>query len=102
MPIEPPPSRWTMPDPRMAGDDEIVGVGADLEPGTVLTASRAGIFPMPLRRRLAWWSPDPRGILPLDGLKVSRSLRKSCDHFEIRIDSSFDQVIDACAERRRP
>ncbi|HLY81391.1 MAG TPA: leucyl/phenylalanyl-tRNA--protein transferase [Acidimicrobiales bacterium] len=107
-PVEPPPSRWTFPADvgdiaRAAGEGEVVGVGADLEPGTILAAYRHGLFPMPVRRgTLAWWSPDPRGVLPLDGLKVSRSLRKSCDRFEIKVDSSFVQVIDACAERRRP
>jgi leucyl/phenylalanyl-tRNA---protein transferase len=83
-----------------------VGVGADLEPGTVLAAYRAGLFPMPARRRLtAWWSPDPRGIIPLvggGGLRVSRSLRKSCSHFAIRIDTAFSDVIAACGDRHRP
>jgi len=77
-------------------------VGADLEPGTLLAAYRHGLFPMPARRGVvAWWSPDPRGIVPLSGLRVSRSPRKSCDRFEIRVDHDFDQVIEACADRRR-
>ena len=79
-------------------------MGADLEPGTVLAAYRAGLFPMPLRRprTVAWWSPDPRGIVPLDGLKISRSLRRSCARFEVRVDTAFDEVIDACADPSRP
>ena len=101
MPCEPPPSRWTFPDP--AGvDGEVVGLGGDLEPGTVLAAYRAGIFPMPLRRRLAWWSPEPRGIIPLDGLHSTRRLRRSDRRFEIRVDTAFTEVIDACADPRRP
>ncbi len=51
---------------------------------------------------MGWWSPDPRAIVPLDGLRVSRSLRKSCHRFEIRIDTAFADVVDACADRRRP
>jgi leucyl/phenylalanyl-tRNA--protein transferase len=51
---------------------------------------------------LAWWSPDPRAILPLDGLRVSRSLRRSRRQFEVRIDTAFDDVIDACADPSRP
>jgi leucyl/phenylalanyl-tRNA--protein transferase len=51
---------------------------------------------------LAWWSPDPRGVIPLDGLHVSRSLRKSCGRFEIRVDTAFDQVIRGCADPARP
>ena len=92
-----------MPDPRRADDDGLVAVGADLEPGTILHAYRSGLFPMPVRRRtVGWWSPDPRGILPLDGLQVSRSLRRSCARYEVRIDTAFDAVIDACADPRRP
>jgi leucyl/phenylalanyl-tRNA---protein transferase len=106
-PVEPPPSRWSFPTTvseiaAAAGDGEVIGVGADLEPGTLLAAYRHGLFPMPARRGVvAWWSPDPRGIVPLSGLRVSRSLRKACDHFEIRVDHDFDQVVEACADRRR-
>lgn len=60
---------------------------------------------MPARRGIvAWWSPDPRGIIPVDaeGLRVSRSLRRSCRRFEIRVDTAFDEVIASCADRRRP
>ena len=76
-------------------------MGADLEPGTLLAAYRSGLFPMPVDDGLAWWSPEPRGILPLDGLRVSRSLRKSCARFEVRVDTAFDQVVAACADRSR-
>ena len=103
MPVEPPPSKWTFPDPARAADGEVVGLGGDLEPGTLLAAYRAGIFPMPLgRRRLAWWSPEPRGILPLDGLHFARRLRRSDRRFEIRVDTAFAQVVEACADPRRP
>lgn len=102
-PIDPPPSRWVLPSPERSDDDGVCGIGADLEPGTILEAYRTGLFPMPIRRRLlAWWSPDPRGIIPLDGLRISRSLRRSIDRFEIRIDSAFDRVILACADPSRP
>ena len=71
-------TRWALPSPRTADRDGIAGVGGDLEPGTLLEAYRRGLFPMPFgRRRLAWFSPDPRAIIPLDGLVVSRSLRRS-------------------------
>jgi leucyl/phenylalanyl-tRNA--protein transferase len=106
--VEPTPSRWSFPDTveeisAAAGDGEIVGIGADLAPGTVLSAYRHGLFPMPVRRGvLAWWSPDPRGIVPLDRLHVSRSLRRSCARFEIRVDTDCKTVIEACADRHRP
>ena len=51
---------------------------------------------------MAWWSPDPRGVLPLDGLRVSRSLRRSCARFEVRVDTAFRSVMAGCAERSRP
>jgi leucyl/phenylalanyl-tRNA--protein transferase len=86
-----------------AGDGEVIGAGADLEPGTILAAYRHGLFPMPVRRGVtAWWSPEQRGLIPLDGLKVSRSLRKSCTRYQIRVDTALDEVIDACADRQRP
>lgn len=105
-PVEPPPSRWAFPDPTTSDPSGLVGLGADLEPGTLLAAYRNGLFPMPigrtrLTRRLAWWSPDPRGVLPFDRLRVSRSLRKACAHFEVRVDTAFGAVLDACADPNR-
>jgi leucyl/phenylalanyl-tRNA--protein transferase len=97
-----------MPDPLdVAPGDDLVAVGADLAPGTLLAAYRAGLFPMPVdphrrRSKLAWFSPDPRGIIPLDGLHVSRSLRRSMKHFEVRMDTRFTDVIRACGDPRRP
>lgn len=51
--------------------------------------------------RLGWWSPDPRGILPLDGLRVTRSMRQSAKRFEIRVDTCFTRVMRACADPSR-
>ena len=102
-PVEPWPSRWRLPDPNDADRRGLCAVGADLEPGTLLAAYRHGLFPMPVRKKLVgWWSPDPRGVLPLDGLRVSRSLRKSCARFEIRFDTRFRDVMQACGDPRRP
>jgi leucyl/phenylalanyl-tRNA---protein transferase len=104
VPIEPPASTWGFPAPATADDHGVVGIGADLEPGTLLAAYRSGLFPMPLHRGgpMAWWSPDPRGILPLDGLRVSRSLRRSRQRYEIRIDTAFAEVVHACGTPSRP
>jgi leucyl/phenylalanyl-tRNA--protein transferase len=102
VPLEPPPTQWVMPDPAGAGDSDLVAVGADLEPGTVLAAYRAGLFPMPVSEVLGWWSPEPRAVIPVDGLRVSRSLRRSCRRYEVRVDTAFDEVIAACAAPRRP
>jgi leucyl/phenylalanyl-tRNA--protein transferase len=86
-----------------AGDaDDLVAMGADLEPGTLLAAYRAGLFPMPGDvESMLWWSPVERGILPLDGLRVSRSLRQSARRMEIRVDTAFDEVLAACGDPGR-
>lgn len=104
MPVEPPPTIWGFPPVDDADTDGLVGVGADLEPGTLLAAYRQGLFPMPVGRTgpMGWWSPDPRGVLPLDGLRVTRSLRRSCRRYEVRVDTAFEAVIRQCADPTRP
>jgi len=105
-PVEPPPSRWDLPDPPPSSSDEpggdVIAVGGDLEPGTILDAYRRGLFPMRADGMLAWWSPDPRGVIPLDGFHVSRRLRPLLPRFDIRVDSSFEPVMRACADPNRP
>ena len=104
MPIEPPASRWDLSVDMLPDEHGFVGAGADDEPGTLLAAYRSALFPMPLEGGdvLGWWSPDPRGVLELDNLHVSRSLRRSMRHFEFRVDSAFDEVVAGCAEPTRP
>jgi leucyl/phenylalanyl-tRNA--protein transferase len=104
MAVEPAPTAWAFPSADDADGDGLVGVGADLEPGTILAAYRRGLFPMPIGRRgtLGWWSPDPRAVIPLDRLRVSRSLRRSARRFEIRVDTAFTTVIHACSDPLRP
>ncbi len=104
MPIEPPITTWQLPGPENADEHGVVGIGADLEPGTILAGYRRGLFPMRISRGgpLAWWSPDPRGILPLRRLRVSKSLARSSRRFEIRVDTAFSDVIRACADPSRP
>jgi leucyl/phenylalanyl-tRNA---protein transferase len=104
VPIEPPPTSWLLPPAGSADETEIVGVGADLEPGTLLAAYRGGLFPMRVGRGgpIAWWSPDPRGVVPLDAFRESRSLRRSRRKFSISVDTAFEEVMQACAEPTRP
>jgi leucyl/phenylalanyl-tRNA--protein transferase len=92
-----------LPDAEWADADGIAGVGADLEPGTLLAAYRGGLFPMPFgRRKIAWFSPDPRAVIPLDGLRVTRSMRRSRRRFDVRRDTRFSEVMLRCADPRRP
>jgi leucyl/phenylalanyl-tRNA---protein transferase len=104
VPIQPPPCRWQLPDPNRADEQGIVGVGADLEPATLLAAYRGGMFPMRLGRRgaIAWWSPDPRGVIPLDRFHASRSLHRSRAHFDLTLDTAFGAVVAGCADPTRP
>ncbi|MDP2772685.1 MAG: leucyl/phenylalanyl-tRNA--protein transferase [Nocardioides sp.] len=105
-PVEPPPTRWVFGDAaRYDPTDDLVGIGADLEPGTLLAAYRSGLFPMPGEAAgdpPYWFCPVERGVLPLDALVVSRSLRRSLRGFEIRVDTAVAEVIDACADPTRP
>lgn len=103
----PPPSRvpacrFRFPDPDDADPEGLVASGGDLEPGTVIAAYRAGIFPWPYdERTLLWWSPDPRAVLPLDALRVSRRLARTVrtGRFRVTVNAAFPAVIDGCAAR---
>ena len=102
-PVEPPASSWAFPSARSADEHGVVGVGADVDPGTLLAAYRRGLFPMPMEvgGPMAWWSPDPRGVLDPGGMRISRSLRRSMARFEVRVDTAFDEVVAACADPTR-
>jgi leucyl/phenylalanyl-tRNA--protein transferase len=80
-----PPETWR--------DDDLIAVSAEFDPELALAAYAAGVFPMPVRPGLmGWWSPLRRGVLPLDGLRVTRSLRKMLPRYTIRVDTAFDAV----------
>ena len=101
-PIEPPATTWRFPPVDETSPEGIVGIGADLEPGTLLHAYRNGIFPMPVDGDVAWWSPDPRAVLPLDRFEPSRSLRKSMNRYTTTTDRAFREVMIRCADPSRP
>lgn len=98
-----PPTPWEFPHPDHADPHGVVGMGADLEPETLIHAYRNGMFPMPVDDgdMVAWWSPPERGVLDFDELRVSRSLRQSCRRFDVSVNTAFDQVIRACASLPR-
>ena len=104
VPVALPPSAWRFDPSQWPGDEDCVAIGADTSPSTILAAYAAGAFPMPGGdfTPMLWWSPVRRGVLELDGLVVSRSLRQARRRFEIRVDTAFVEVIEACADRRRP
>lgn len=101
MPIEPMPSSFELPDP-LEAEGDVVAVGGDLSPGAVLYAYRKGMFPMNLPDgHLGWWSPVDRAIIPLNGLRVSRSLRQSCRRYTVSVDEDFSGVVAGCADPSR-
>ncbi|HYM22261.1 MAG TPA: leucyl/phenylalanyl-tRNA--protein transferase, partial [Vicinamibacterales bacterium] len=98
------PTRWRFQPPSEWSDEDLVNLGADLEPSTLIAGYRLGVFPMEvsgLPGVLGWWSPTPRGILPLDGLRVTKSMKQSAKKFEIRVDTCFTPVMRACADPSR-
>jgi leucyl/phenylalanyl-tRNA--protein transferase len=94
-----PPSLY-FPPPQLARRDGLLMLGGKLEPEWLLDAYQHGIFPWPIYgEELAWWSPDPRAILELDQLYVSKRLARTCHsgRFEVTCDRDFAGVIEGCA-----
>lgn len=94
------------PPPQLAlrEPNGLLAAGGDLSPERVLAAYRRGIFPWYEEGQpILWWSPDPRAVLQLDDLRVSRSLRRTLAAGTLRVtaDSAFTDVIAACAAPRR-
>ncbi len=95
------------PNPRTTPED-VIAVGTDFRPGTLLTAYRAGIFPWPQgtgrrgKEIVAWFSPNPRALFPLKEITWSRSLRRTLKHhaFEITVDEAFRETMLACGSER--
>jgi leucyl/phenylalanyl-tRNA--protein transferase len=102
MPIEPPSSTWSIVSPADDHPHDAWGHGGDLEPGTLLAAYRAGLFPMRVDGELIWWSPVKRAVIEIDGFVPSRSLRRAGRGYEIRVDTAFREVVRGCADPGRP
>jgi leucyl/phenylalanyl-tRNA--protein transferase len=88
--------------PVLADDYGLVAVGGDLRPERLLLAYRRGIFPWyDVADPICWWSPDPRAIFELDGLHLSRRLRRTIrsGRFEVTVNRDFDGVLAGCADR---
>jgi len=80
---------------------DLVAIGADLAPGTILNAYRYSCFPMPVEGLIGWFCPEHRGVLWPANLRVSRSLRKSSRRFTATVNTAFDQVLAGCADPER-
>ena len=95
-----PPPETALRDP-----NGLLAAGGDLSPARLLDAYRHGIFPWySSDEPILWWTPDPRMVLFPAEFKLSRSLAKTLRNrdYEVRLDTSFDAVLDGCAAPRVP
>jgi leucyl/phenylalanyl-tRNA--protein transferase len=86
-----------------ADETGLVAIGGDLRSERLLQAYRSGVFPWyDENEPICWWSPDPRAIFELDGLHISRRLRRTLrsGRFTVTVDGDFAGVIRGCAEGR--
>lgn len=99
--------RAPFPDPSTAlsDPDGLLAMGGDLSPARLLNAYRHGIFPwFSEGQPVLWWSPDPRTVFDTDGVHLSTRFRRALRHsrWQVRADTAFEDVIDACARAVRP
>lgn len=88
-------------------EQDLIALSREFDADLVVAAYCTGVFPMPLPASgwpdaMGWWSPLHRGILPLDDLRVTRSLRQSARRYEVTADRAFGEVIGQCADPGRP
>ncbi len=97
--------RVVFPPVDSATEDGLVAIGGDMEIDTLLEAYKHGIFPWPISLDfpLAWFSPNPRGVLDFHELHVSRSFAKFLKkhQFQVTFNQAFDEVIRECARAYR-
>ncbi len=99
-PVMFPPTDHAMLEP-----NGLLAAGGALTPEWLLAAYRRGIFPWYSEGEpILWWTPDPRCVLRVDRVHVSRSLRKHMKkpQWAVRFDAAFERVMRACAETPRP
>ena len=92
------------PPPESADEDGVVCVSRDLNCDMLLDAYWHGIFPWPCAEHcILWSSPKQRGVIPIDEFHIPKSFQRELKKhlFEIRIDTCFDEVIEACAFTER-
>lgn len=87
-------------------DHDAVLRSTSITADVTLLAYHCGVFPMPISEPgeepwMWWWSPVHRGILPVDQLRVTRSLRASARKYTVTVDTAFDEVLRRCADPTR-
>ncbi|AUG57231.1 leucyl/phenylalanyl-tRNA--protein transferase [Acetivibrio saccincola] len=96
-------NKMVFPHPSLANEDGILAIGGDLSVERLLLAYANGIFPWYSKGQpILWWSPDPRFVLFLKDIKISKSMRKFLKKnlYKITFDTSFEKVIFMCANLR--
>ena len=91
------PSEWPSQD--------LIGYTDEFSAALALEGYRCGAFAMPINAgdsEMGWWSPMQRGLLPVDGLHVTRSMRRAAKRYTTTVDAAFDDVVAACADPDRP
>jgi len=97
-----PRCRYAFPDAQFSPSDEPVAAGGDFAPETIVEAYRHGIFPWPHpNEEFLWFSPNPRAVIPIEGLHVSRRLERTLrtGRFRATMNAAFPEVIRACTAR---
>lgn len=87
-------------------DQDLVAFSTEFTADLAFAGYCAGVFPMPLHDggfdgQMGWWSPVRRGVLPLDELRVTRSLERSARRYETTVDAAFSEVLDRCSDPTR-
>lgn len=95
---------YPFPEPEAGDDRGLLAYGGDLAPDRLLAAYAQGVFPWYSEEPILWFSPDPRLVLRPAELTIPKSLAKRMRQapFEIRMDTAFRQVIEACRDAKRP
>lgn len=88
-------------DPASWPEQDLIGVSEEFDAPITIESYAAGVFPMPVEDLMGWWSPLQRGILPLEGLRISKSLRKSVRRYVTTVDAAFNKVLERCADPNR-
>lgn len=94
---------WRFPSHDDLPDGDLVAIGADLAPGTLLHAYCSGLFPMPVEdNEVGWFWPEERGIFRMGDLRITKSMRRSAKRYRTTLNQDFEQVILACGDPNRP
>mgnify|MGYP001493490745 CR=1 FL=1 len=94
-----PPAEWALDEP-----DGLVCIGGDLSSTRLVNAYAAGMFPwFSVGQPILWWSPSTRLVFRSDGVRLSRRFRRGlrASPWEVRFDTAFDAVVEACADTPR-